>query len=338
VTGLHPGGHDLSAGGDVMDHVAACARAALRLHGCHPGASVELLSVSENATFLVSDPDAEPSVLRVHRLGYHNRDEILSELAWMAALRSSAGISTPQAVPTTSGELVVTVADPAGGESRHVVMFELLPGSEPSAPDAETFAVLGELTARMHSHSRSWKRPAAFTRFHWDFDAAFGRLARWGRWQSAPGIGPSEQEVLGKLELTLSRRLAAYGSGPERYGLVHADLRLANLLVDPQTLSVIDFDDCGFSWYLYDLATAVSFFEHDDAVPALIDSWLGGYRRHVALSDEEETEIWSFVLFRRLLLLAWIGSHGEVDIARQLGAGYTADSCELADRYLERYG
>ena len=74
------GGHDLSAGGDVMDRVAACARAALRRYDCHPDASVELLNVSENATFLVRDPGAGLSVLRVHRLGYHTEPEIASEL------------------------------------------------------------------------------------------------------------------------------------------------------------------------------------------------------------------------------------------------------------------
>ena len=76
------GGHDLSAGGDVMDRVRRCAQDALRAHGCHPDTSVELLNVSENATFLVSDPAAGPSVLRVHRLGYHTEQEIASELAW----------------------------------------------------------------------------------------------------------------------------------------------------------------------------------------------------------------------------------------------------------------
>ena len=81
-----PGGHDLSAGGDVMDRVTQCARTALRRYDCHPDASVELLNVSENATFLVSDPGSGPSVLRVHRLGYHTEPEIASELAWMDAL------------------------------------------------------------------------------------------------------------------------------------------------------------------------------------------------------------------------------------------------------------
>ena len=49
------GEHDLSAGGDVMDRVRACARDALRAYDGHPQASVELLNVSENATFLVTD-------------------------------------------------------------------------------------------------------------------------------------------------------------------------------------------------------------------------------------------------------------------------------------------
>jgi hypothetical protein len=63
--------HDLSAGGDVMDRVRGCARDALAAYGgVSPAASVELLNVSENATFLVSDPDAGHSVMRVHGLGY----------------------------------------------------------------------------------------------------------------------------------------------------------------------------------------------------------------------------------------------------------------------------
>ena len=84
-------GHDLSAGGDVMARVLGCAQDALAAYGGHPAASVELLNVSENATFLVTDPDSGPSVLRVHRLGYHTEPEIASELAWMEALRAEAG-------------------------------------------------------------------------------------------------------------------------------------------------------------------------------------------------------------------------------------------------------
>jgi Ser/Thr protein kinase RdoA (MazF antagonist) len=327
-----------------MDQVVACARAALRGYDCHPDASVALLNVSENATFLVSDPSTGPSVLRVHRLGYHTEPEITSELAWMDALRAEAGVRTPRVLPATDGRRVVTVAEP-GTPARYCVRFEFLPGTElggepagdgPGWLTGRHFEELGEITARMHRHARHWPRPAWFTRFHWDYPAAFGDQARWGRWQDGVGVGPAERRVLARLDDALRARLTVFGQGPERYGLVHADTRLANLLVHQGSVSVIDFDDCGFSWYLYDLGTSVSFFEHLPEVPGLVDSWLAGYRRVGRLTAGDEAEIWTFIMFRRLLLLAWIGSHQGVDIAAELGAGYTRGTCDLAESYLSR--
>jgi Ser/Thr protein kinase RdoA (MazF antagonist) len=337
------GEHDLSAGGDVIDRVRGCAQDALAAYGGHPGASVELLNVSENATFLVRDPDGGPSVLRVHRLGYHTEQEIASELAWMDALRAEAGVRTPRVLPAADGRRVVTVRERGGtgpSTERHCVRFEFLPGTEPGGEAALTlphFAELGEITARMHRHAREWSRPAWFTRFHWDYAAAFGQQARWGRWQDGIGVGPSERRILSRLDGVLRARLQAFGSGPARYGLVHADTRLANLLVHDGSVSVIDFDDSGFSWYLYDLGTAVSFFEHEPEVPALVDSWLEGYRKVSQLPAQDEGEIWTFIMFRRLLLVAWIGSHRAVDIAAELGAGYTQGSCDLAESYLSTH-
>jgi Ser/Thr protein kinase RdoA (MazF antagonist) len=359
---LAEGGHDLSAGGDVLDRVRQCARNALAAYRCHPDAQIELLNVSENATFLVTDPDDGLSVIRVHRLGYHTQLEIASELAWMDALRAEAGVRTPRVIAAADGRRIVTVPERAaperaaperagpglagperagpglaGGVVRQCVRFEFLPGAEPALGDELTvghFAELGEITARMHRHARTWVRPDWFTRFRWDYDAAFGREARWGRWRQGIGVGPAEREILGRLDAVLGERLAAFGTEPERYGLVHADTRLANLLVHGGGVSVIDFDDSGFSWYLYDLGTTVSFFEHSPLVPALIDSWLTGYRRTGTITAADEAEIWTFIMYRRLLLVAWIGTHQAVDIAAELGAGYTRDSCDLAERYL----
>src|SRR5579872_1871783 len=145
-------GHDLSAGGDVLDRVARTAKEALRAYDCHPDSTVELLNVSENATFLITDPDLGPSVLRVHRLGYHTEPEIASELAWMDALRAEAGVRTPRVLPASDGQRVVTVPETSSRE-RHCVRFEFLPGTEPGGAPGSTltgahFEELGETTAR----------------------------------------------------------------------------------------------------------------------------------------------------------------------------------------------
>jgi Ser/Thr protein kinase RdoA (MazF antagonist) len=333
--------HDLSGGADVLGRIGRIAQSALDQYDVSDRAEVQLLNVSENATYLVTDPDRDIStVLRVHRGGYHSPAAIESELAWLCALRDDTGIRTPQVIGSRSGSRVVQVATPDGDDSRNCVMFERLPGTEPS-PDTlvEDFQALGDLTARMHQHTRQWTPPAAFTRFSWDYDAAFGAEARWGRWRDGHGMEPATVELLSRLGETLQRRLAAFGKGPERFGLIHADLRLANLLVQAgQPPAVIDFDDCGFGWYLYDLGSAVSFIEHDPKVPEMIDAWVRGYRGRQPLPDEDVDEIWTFVLYRRLLLVAWIGSHSAADVARELGAGYTAGTCELAEGYLSRFG
>lgn len=63
------------------------ARAALPAYRRDLDTPLRLLSLSENATYLVCDDD--PIVLRVHRPGYHSLEAIRSELAgWRPAHRN----------------------------------------------------------------------------------------------------------------------------------------------------------------------------------------------------------------------------------------------------------
>ena len=319
------------------EHLEVFARGAVAEHGM-PDAEITLLNVSENATFRADSADGRRLVLRVHRTGYHSREAIESELAWISALRADGIVHTAPVIPTPDGRDIVAVRHP-GGEERQVVAFEWMNGHEPPEDRlVDDFRELGAITARLHRHAREWQRPAGFTRFRWDFDTSLGAHGHWGRWQDGLGMGPSELEVLGRATDAVQRRLAAFGTGPDRFGLVHADMRLANLLVDGDSVCVIDFDDCGLSWYLYDLGSSLSFIEHLPVVPELIDSWITGYRTEGTLSAEEVAELPTFVMLRRLLLVAWIGSHSAVPEAQALGADFTTVSCDLAEKYLVQFG
>jgi Ser/Thr protein kinase RdoA (MazF antagonist) len=319
------------------EHLEVFARGAVAEHGM-PDAEITLLNVSENATFRADSADGRRLVLRVHRTGYHSRGAIESELAWISALRADGIVHTAPVIPTPDGRDIVAVRHP-GGEERQVVAFEWMNGHEPPEDRlVDDFRELGAITARLHRHAREWQRPTGFTRFRWDFDTSLGANGHWGRWQDGLGMGPSELEVLGRATDAVQRRLAAFGTGPDRFGLVHADMRLANLLVDGDSVCVIDFDDCGLSWYLYDLGSSLSFIEHLPVVPELIDSWITGYRTEGTLSADEVAELPTFVMLRRLLLVAWIGSHSAVPEAQALGAGFTTVSCDLAEKYLVQFG
>lgn len=314
------------------------ARDALRQYGIGDEATIKLLNISENATFLVSDPiSGRSSVLRVNRPGYHSRQAIESELAWIRALRDQDVVRTAKVLPATNDSLVV-VGRHFDGEERNGVLFEWIPGTEPTQDRlVRDFEELGAITARLHQHARTWKRPDWFTRFRWDYNTSIGQQGHWGHWQDGMAMGPSERAVLSRLDSTLRERLTAFGTADDRFGLVHADMRLANLLVDESAVTVIDFDDCGFSWYMYDLGSSLSFIEDHPDVPEMIDSWVRGYRSQAPLSKEDEAEIPTFILLRRLLLVAWISSHSETELAQDMGEEFTRVSCDLAEEYLIRF-
>jgi Ser/Thr protein kinase RdoA (MazF antagonist) len=132
----------------------------------------------------------------------------------------------------------------------------------------------------------------------------------------------------------LAQRVCAYGQPNHRFGLVHADLRLANLLIDRGRLGIIDFDDCGFSWFFYDFAAAVSFMEHEPIVAELQNAWLEGYRRITPVSEADEAMLPVFVMLRRMLLTAWIASHSDAETARRLGTEYTEGTVAMGERFL----
>jgi Ser/Thr protein kinase RdoA (MazF antagonist) len=299
-------------------------------------AKLTFLSHSENTTFLARDPrSGQRLVLRVQRIGYHASAEILSELSWISALIADAVIETPRPIPDRDGVLLCPV--PLNGSMRQVVAFEYMSGEQPdqSASLPAWFRKLGALSARLHQHSRQWKRPAAFRRKVWDFDAMLGDRPLWGDWRAGPGLRDSGRQLLQQVADALAQRLVIYGHGDDRFGLVHADLRLANLLVDGERLGIIDFDDCGFSWFFYDFAAAVSFMEHEPIIADLQSTWLEGYQTVVPVSKEDEAMLPVFVMLRRMLLTAWIASHPETETARLLRTGYTEGTVMMGQRFLQ---
>jgi Ser/Thr protein kinase RdoA (MazF antagonist) len=312
-----------------VTEIDALATEALARYGLGD-ATATLCNVSENHTFRVDAP-GRAYALRVHRPGYRTAHQIASELAWSDALREDGAVETPVVVPSRDGDRVVDLG------THNVVLFEWLPGITPE-PDGEDliagFRTLGAVSARMHAHARGWHAPPGFDRPVWDYEHTLGPQGYWGAWQDGLGLGREERALLDRLDATIARRLEAYGKG-DRFGLVHADIRLANLLVDDGDVRVIDFDDSGFAWFMYDFATTVSFMEDHPRVPELRAAWLEGYRSVAPLDPADEQELDTFVMLRRLLLVAWIGSHHTFATeAAELGAGFTAGTCALAEDYL----
>jgi Ser/Thr protein kinase RdoA (MazF antagonist) len=224
------------------------------------------------------------------------------------------------------------------GQTYYVVIFAWI---QVAQPDLKTdlipsFRRLGRITAQLHRHSRTWRRPAWFQRQVWDHEGMIGVNGHWGHWQNGLNVRSEAVPTIADAVSQIAHDLREYGQDDDRFGLIHADLRLTNLLLDGDQTRVIDFDDCGFSWFMHDLAAAMGFHEHHPDVPEWAESWLAGYAEVNALSKADRAVIPGLIVQRRLQLLAWSGTHADTETAKACDAQWFDDTVSLCDRYLGR--
>lgn len=313
----------------------AIAESALPLFGFDKACDLELLGHRENAVYKVSTPTCERFALRVHRDGYHTQQALSSELQWMEAL-DAAGVACPCVRPTTSGALVANVADPRVEHPRLVDVLGWVDGGPPGEENLlETYRTLGEINAKIHNQAEQWDRPPEFERHAWDEDGLLGSDPLWGRFEDLARLTDEQRDLLCRARDKARAAVIAFGKSDENFGLIHADLLPENIMVAGDgSVRVIDFDDAGFGWHMYDLATAVMFHCGEDHFDALIGAWVAGYRSQRALSDKQLAMLPTFILCRVLIALGWAHTRRETDMAKALTDDVIALGCHLSAEYL----
>ena len=324
------------------ERLRALASAALPRWGVRDCAPV-MLKVRENAVFRVQTADGQDAVLRVHRHGYHSDAALRSELAWLAALHAG-GIPAPAVIPSAAGEAFELVQHTGVPEPRQVDMLTWMPGVpigtieeglNPAISDVHAvFEAVGQLAARLHNQTGAWPEPAGFVRHSWDRDGLVGPEPFWGRFWEASVLGAEERRLIDRARAQVHDDLTAYGHPPRRYGLIHADLNLDNMLFDGERVIVLDFDDCGFGWHLFDLSTIWTLFHGSDLAEAMRAGVVAGYRRERDLPDEELAHMPLFELGRAFSYLGWVHTRSETASAQALEQDVAALVCTLAEAYL----
>jgi Ser/Thr protein kinase RdoA (MazF antagonist) len=310
------------------------ARSALRAFGIEPTA-LELAARSENITFRVEAPGG-PYALRLHRPGYNTLPELISERIWTRAL-TDAGFAVPVGLTTPDGHDYVSVTLNSG-EVRHAGLTRWTPGdllaNTVEGHDLTPwFERLGEIAAGLHAHSAAWTPPAGFTRRVLDADGLMGESPAWGPFWEHAGLSHSEQQLFAAARIKAHLALATLPRDPEHWGMIHSDLHHRNLVYDGHALSIIDFDDAGFGWYVNDLAVALMHQQRRPDFAALQAALLTGYRARRPFSAEDEARLPLFLLVRRLAVIGWLHQRPEID-----GAAYLADmkplTCQLCEDFL----
>lgn len=303
--------------------------------GLPPAATqVRLITVSENATFVVRVDDEPVAVTRVARPGYvADPSAFESEVTWITALGEAGVARVPTPWRTAAGGFVATLRD-ADGVPWFAVTSGFISGVilEDHADPVPYYREIGRTTALLHEHSASWAPPAGFVRHDWALTDMLGPTARWGRWEDA-ALTSDERTLLTRAQDAAVSVLEGLGPGPR--GLIHADLRPSNIMIDGADLTVIDFDDCGYADFAYDFASALTFMEHVPFAPAMAQEWLAGYAGARPLELLDVPRGCALSMVRRLQMLGWTTTHRSDALPAELWSAQVSGTVEVAARYLD---
>jgi Ser/Thr protein kinase RdoA (MazF antagonist) len=292
----------------VNTHAESMAQQALEAWGLQ-SLKRELISVSENIVFRVNTSDGKRLRLCLHRSWYHNLQELVSERMWTRALRHY-GISTPVPVPALNGHDYVLV-DGKNGETRYASMDQWVDGETMHHIIARShnFAVylrlLGRMAAQIHNQASRWEPPEGFRRHSLDADGLMGLSPWWGPFWDAPFLKANERVKFEHLRETLHDRLLQLDKGPDTYSMIHADLAPGNLIINGEHLHIIDFDDAGFGWHIYELATGLYPYQDHPRFSEMVSAVFEGYREVRQLDAESAMLLNLFFLVRALALVGW---------------------------------
>lgn len=276
--------------------------------------AIEFIHHGENATFCIYARNGRKYLLRVHRSDYHTKPAIQEELAWLEFLSWHEFLAVPKPVRSKNGELLETVTDAQTGLTRNCCVFEWIEGRfvGKGVKPTHLFEV-GQVLAELQLQV---PRKAVRHRKYWSAEGLAGKTTKFGSVDALNGVSAKHQHAITRARDLVFKKLRGFESRyPERQGLIHADLHFGNILSVKGHLGAIDFDDCGYGFYAYDLVIPYLSVEGlvgpKEPLSEYREALLTGYATKRAW-DRHDEEIYHYlVTARKLLMLGWLNSRSD---------------------------
>lgn len=255
--------------------------------------------------------------IRLHRMGYQTAASIRGELRWTEAL-AAQGFPCSTPLRQQNGELITQLGD---GQICSVISWitaepigafgTALGGS--LSEQVDLYRRIGALCADLHETTDALDLEP-LERQHWSSEGFLGAAPVWGRFWENPALTLDEVELLRSIRLNAAQHFERISDMDQ--GLIHADLMQENLLQNDR-LWLIDFDDCGYGYRAYDLATALIQNDENTNLYQLMDAILEGYKTRKQTSSLTQSDLLFFMMLRSIASCGWIISRALKDDPKQ---------------------
>jgi len=254
--------------------------------------------------------DGQGYILRIGHTYRRSIELIQGEVDWMNFL-ADGGAQVAQAILSERGHLVEPIAD-GRGEYFLATSFLKANGAPPNKNNwnEKLFNTYGQVIGKIHELSKHYVLPnQTWIRPQWD-DPEMLDMSNW--------LPANEYVVLEKYQ-RLKTHLYTLPRGQEAYGLIHQDAHGGNFFVDEDgTITLFDFDDCAYSWYMNDIAIVLFYAViGEEDVPgftkSFMTSFLKGYSKENQLDPQWLREMPAFLKLREIDLYGVIHRSFNID-------------------------
>jgi amicoumacin kinase len=242
------------------------------------------------------------------RIGHNFRKSealIQGEVDWINYLARN-GVSVARAISSERGNLVEAINDGQGGQFL-VTAFLKAAGQKPwlAGWTPARFENYGRLLGNMHALAVGYQPVPAWRRPEWD-DATMQFMELY--------LPASEVRAHQKYQSVL-KHIYSLPKDRSSYGLIHQDAHQNNFFMDEDgLLTLFDFDDCVYSWFINDIAIVLFYIamDYEDLgfsttaafTQDFMTHFLRGYREAYPLDKKWLKEIPYFLKLRELELYA----------------------------------
>ncbi|KRE28211.1 phosphotransferase enzyme family protein [Paenibacillus sp. Soil522] len=240
--------------------------------------SIYFIQVSEHVTFRIESGEVEKFLLRIHPES-KSREETVSELEWLAALRRK-GLIVPEVVLNREGAFVTDTAT-SGGQRYYATLLRWIEGErlDKRVLTDESIRKIGALMANLHEASVDFRPNNGFARPSWgsqSFQRDWEHLQRHHR----HFISDEAIELYTMAAAKVASHLDTLEPNEQNYGMIHADLHNGNVVFHDDEPFAIDFGRCGFGYHLYDMAQSIMGLR-----PSQRELFIEGYERVRKMDD-----------------------------------------------------
>ncbi len=220
---------------NVLDNI--CQKFGLTNEQVHPLEGFENIIYEFNR-------DGQSFILRIAHSSRRTMSQIQAEIDWINYLHDQ-GVGVSRAVESKHQSLVEQIDDGEGGHHLATIFYKApgqLPGKTAWPP--EFFKAYGQTLGKMHRLTQAYKpsRPQ-WKRHCWD-DA-----------QMRQCYLPFMSDKILSIYHELEKHFKQLPKDKKSYGLIHRDAHRGNFFIDDQMqITLFDFDDSAYSWFVEDIA------------------------------------------------------------------------------------